>query len=150
MRKLSNLFMTLSVLCFALFAFAQGGGVRGTKCPDPGQAKVFTASRLKEDFWFPTRIVVSPLRVCRVKSSLFSNDVACVGIPKIASYRSVSHVLWAELLIESTGGEPLIIRGLFNADAKQITDLIARYQRDEGECRAMDRVLQGGQKTSFK
>jgi hypothetical protein len=143
MCKLSNLFMMLSVLCFALPAFAQGGGARESKCrPDAPQAETFTASRLTHDnSLFPISIVVSPLRVCRVKSSWFSNDVECVAISKVASYRSVTHVLWAELRIESTGGaEPLVIRGLSNGDAEQVAHLIARYQQDEEKCRAMDRA----------
>lgn len=137
MRKLSNLFM-LSVLCFALPAFAQGGGARESKCPDPRQAEVFTASRLTQpnSFWFPTSIVVSPLRVSRVKSGWFSNDVKRIAISKVSSVQIISHFLLADVRIESTGGEPLIIQDLSNADAKRIDHLIALYQQDEG-CRVM-------------
>jgi hypothetical protein len=143
MRKLSNLFMTLSVLCFALPAFAQAGGARESKCPERvGQAETFTASRLTQDnSWFPTRIVVSPLRVSRVKSSWFSNDVESIAMTKVASFHIYSGVLWSEIVIESTGGaEPLIIQGLSNADAKRIGHLIALYQQGEEECRVMDRA----------
>jgi hypothetical protein len=141
MRKLSNLFMTLSVLCFALPAFAQGGGARASKCTAPPQPEVFTASRLtpNNSFWFPTRIVVSRLRVSRVKSSWFSNDVTRIAISKVSSVQIISHLLLADVRIESDGGESLIIQDLSNADAKRIDHLIALYQQDEEGCRLASR-----------
>lgn len=142
MRKLSNLFMTLSVLCFALPTFAQGGGVRPSKCPDARQAEVFTASRLTQEnsFWFPASIVVSPLRVSLVKSGWFSNDVKRIPISKVSSVQIISHFILSDVRIESVGGELLIIRDISNADAKRIDHLIALYQQDEERCRLMDRA----------
>src|ERR1700676_4065833 len=105
MRKPNNLLMTLSVLCFALPAFAQGGGTRASKCPDARQSEDFNASRLTpgSSFWFPTRIVVSPLRVSRVKSSVFSNDVKRIAISNIVSVQIISHFLFSDLRIDFPG-----------------------------------------------
>jgi hypothetical protein len=94
------------------------------------QAQVFTASRWTQgNFIFPTRLVVSPLRVSRVKSRLFGSNDESIAISKIASVHISTGVLWSEIRIESTGGtDPITSHGHRKADAQRIRDLIESYQ----------------------
>ncbi len=94
------------------------------------QAETFTASRLTQgNFFFPTRLVVSPLRVSRVKSRWFGRNEETIPISKVASVHISTGVMWSEILIESTGGtDPITSHGHRKADAQRIRDLIEGYQ----------------------
>jgi hypothetical protein len=93
-------------------------------------AETFTASRLTQgNFLFPTRLVVSPLRVSRVKSRLFGSNEESIAMSKVASVHISTGVLWSEIRIESTGGtDPITSHGHRKDDAQRIRDLIERYQ----------------------
>ncbi len=93
-------------------------------------AQAFTASRWTEgNFLFPTRLVVSPLRVSRVKSRWFGSNDESIAISKIASVHISTGVFWSEIRIESTGGtDPITSHGHRKADAQRIRDLIESYQ----------------------
>ena len=93
-------------------------------------AETFAASRFTQgNFLFPTKIVVSPLRVSRVKSRWFGSNNESMAISKIASVHISTGVLWAEIRIESTGGtDPIASHGHRKADAQRIRDLIETYQ----------------------
>jgi hypothetical protein len=99
--------------------------------PDTGSpAETFTASRWTQgNFLFPTRLVVSPLRVSRVKSRWFGGNDESIAMSKIASVHISTGVLWAEIRIESTGGtDPITSYGHRKKDAQRIRDLIESYQ----------------------
>jgi hypothetical protein len=100
-----------------------------TPAGDP-QAQVFTASRWTQgNFIFPTRIVISPLRVSRVKSRWFGSNDETIAMSKVASVHISTGVLWSEIRIESTGGtDPITSHGHRKADAQRIRDLIETYQ----------------------
>ena len=103
----------------------------GVTAPMPGgEGETFTASRWTQgNFLFPTRLVVSPLRVSRVKSRWFGSNDESIAMSKIASVHISTGVLWAEIRIESTGGtDPIASYGHSKADAQRIRDLIERYQ----------------------
>jgi hypothetical protein len=93
-------------------------------------AESFTASRWTQgNFLFPTRLVVSPLRVSRVKSRWFGSNDESIAISTIASVHISTGVLWAEIRIESTGGtDPITSHGHRKADAQRVRDLIESYQ----------------------
>jgi len=97
--------------------------------------ETFTASRFTQgNFLFPTRLVVSPLRVSRVKSRLFGSNEESIAISKVASVHISTGVLWSEVRVESTGGtDPITSHGHRKQDAQRIRDLIERYQ---GQARA--------------
>ncbi|MGB8830582.1 MAG: hypothetical protein WCC95_00425, partial [Candidatus Sulfotelmatobacter sp.] len=80
----------------------------GVTPPTPAsepESESFAASRWTQgNFLFPTRIVVSPLRVSRVKSRLLGSNDESIAISKIASVHISTGVLWSEIKIESTGG----------------------------------------------
>jgi hypothetical protein len=90
----------------------------------------FAASRWTTgNFLFPTRLVISPLRVSRVKSRFFGSNEESIAISKIASVHISTGVLWSEIRIESTGGtDPITSHGHRKKDAQRIRDLIESYQ----------------------
>ncbi len=105
-------------------------GVNPTVLNPPASDEVFTASRwTKGNFFFPTRIVVSPLRVSRVKRRLFGSLEENISISQVASVKISTGVLWSDILIESTGGtDPIISHGHRKADAIRIRDLVESFQ----------------------
>jgi hypothetical protein len=92
--------------------------------------ETFSASRwTKGNFWFPTRIVVSPLRVSRVKRRLFGSNEESISISQVASVKISTGVFWSDILIESTGGtDPITSHGHRKADALRIRDLVEGFQ----------------------
>jgi hypothetical protein len=105
------------------------GVTQPTPTAEP-QAETFTASRWTQgNFLFPTRLVISPLRVSRVKSRWFGSNDESIAMSKIASVHISTGVLWAEIRIESTGGtDPITSHGHRKKDAQRIRDLIESYQ----------------------
>jgi hypothetical protein len=97
---------------------------------DSSPAATFAASRWTQgNFFFPTKIVVSPQRVSRIKSRLFGSNEETIPISKVASVHISTGVLWSEIVIESTGGtDPITSHGHRKADAQRIRDLIESYQ----------------------
>lgn len=107
---------------------------------DPSQAnlatqasageEIFSASRwTKGNLWFPTRIVVSPLRVSRVKRRLFGKSEESISISQVASVKISTGMVWSDIVIESTGGtDPIMSHGHRKADAIRIRDLVETYQ----------------------
>jgi hypothetical protein len=98
--------------------------------PTQAQTEVFTASRwTKGNFLFPTKIVVGPLRVSRVKSRPFGSNEESISIPQVASVQIATGVVWSEIRIDSAGGSnPITSHGHRKADAERIRDLIESYQ----------------------
>jgi len=99
--------------------------------PNPAASdETFTASRLtRGNLWFPTRIVVSPLRVSRVKRRLFGSNEESISISQVASVKISTGVFWSDILIESTGGtDPITSHGHRKADALRIRDLVESFQ----------------------
>jgi hypothetical protein len=90
----------------------------------------FAASRwTRGNLFFPTRIVVSPLHVIRVKPRLFGNTEESIAIAQVASVEIRTGVIWSEIRIDSTGGaEPITSHGHRKADAIRIRELIESYQ----------------------
>ena len=97
---------------------------------DSSPAEIFTASRWTQgNFFFPTKLVISPQRVSRVKSRLFGSNEESVAMSKVASVHISTGVFWAEVVIESTGGaDPITSHGHRKGDAQRIRDLIESYQ----------------------
>ncbi len=97
---------------------------------DSSPAETFSASRWTQgNFFFPTKIVVSPQRVIRTKSRMFGSNEESIPISKVASVHIKTGVFWSEIVIESTGGtDPIISHGHRKRDAQKIRDLIETYQ----------------------
>src|SRR5437667_12792096 len=90
----------------------------------------FSASRwTKGNLFFPTRIVVTPLHVSRVKPRLFGNTEESIAISQVASVQISTGIIWSEIRIESTGGtDPITSHGHRKRDAIRIRELIETYQ----------------------
>ena len=97
---------------------------------DSSSAETFSASRWTQgNFFFPTKIVVSPQRVSRVKSRLFGSNEESIPMSKVASVHIRTGPIWAEIVIESSSGtDPITSHGHRKADAQRIRDLIEGYQ----------------------
>jgi len=99
--------------------------------PQPAAAgETFTASRwTRGNLFFPTRIVVTPLHVSRVKPRLFGNTEESIAISQVASVLITTGVIWSQIRIESTGGaDPITSHGHRKRDAIRIRELIETYQ----------------------
>lgn len=92
--------------------------------------ETFIASRwTRGNLFFPTRIVVNPQHVSRIKPRLFGSNEESIGITQVASVHISTGVFWSDVLIESTGGsDPVTSHGHRRADAQRIRDLIEGYQ----------------------
>ncbi|MGO9403001.1 MAG: hypothetical protein ACLPVW_05960 [Terriglobales bacterium] len=92
--------------------------------------ETFSASRwTRGNLWFPTRIVVSPLRVSRVKRRLFGSNEESIAILQVASVKISTGICWSDILIESSGGtDPIASHGHRKADALRIRDLVEGFQ----------------------
>jgi hypothetical protein len=98
--------------------------------PDP-IAESFIASRwTKGNLFFPTRIVVTPEHVLRVKPRLFGSTQESIAIPAVASVQISTGVFWSDIRIDSAGGtNPVLSHGHRKGDAERIRDLIEGFQR---------------------
>lgn len=92
--------------------------------------ETFTASRwTRGNHLFPTQIAVSPERVIRIKRRWFGSDEESIALSKVASVRISKGLLWADLCIESTGGnDPIQSHGHRKADAERIRELVEGHQ----------------------
>lgn len=97
---------------------------------DSSPSETFTASRwTKGNFLFPTKLVVSPQRVIRVKSRMFGSNEESIPISKVASVHISTGMIWSNIVIESTGGtDPITSHGHSKKDAQRIRDLVETYQ----------------------
>jgi hypothetical protein len=97
---------------------------------DSSPSETFTASRWTQgNFFFPTRLVISPQRVSRVKGRMLGSNEESIAMSKIASVHISTGPVWAEIVIESTGGaDPITSHGHRKKDAQRIRDLIESYQ----------------------
>ena len=100
---------------------------------DSSPAEVFSASRWTQgNFFFPTRLVVSPQRVSRIKSRIFGSNEESIALGKVASVQISTGVIWSEIRIDSSGGtDPITSHGHRKADALRIRELIESYQAEQ-------------------
>jgi hypothetical protein len=93
-------------------------------------AERFQASRwTKGNFLFPTIIEVNDKTVVRRKRRWFAVDEITINLSKVASVHIKTGLIWADVLIESSGGtDPLTSHGHRKSDARRIKDLIEDYQ----------------------
>ncbi len=97
---------------------------------DRSPSETFIASRWTQgNFLFPTKIIVSPQRVSRIKSRFFGSNEETIPLSKVASVHIKTGVIWSEIVIESSGGaDPITSYGHGKRDAQRIRDLIEQYQ----------------------
>src|SRR5450631_3945126 len=95
-------------------------------------SETFQASRWTNgNHLFPTVIEVTDKAVVRHKRSWFSKDEISISITKVASVHIKTGIIWADVLIESSGGsDPLASHGHKKADALRIRELIGEGQEN--------------------
>lgn len=102
-----------------------------TPATQPSSAgETFAASRwTRGNHFFPTRIVVNPLHVSRVKPRMFGNSEESIAISQVASVQISTGMIWSQIRIDSTGGaDPITSHGHRKRDAIRIRELIESYQ----------------------
>ena len=92
--------------------------------------ETFHTSRwTKGNHLFSTVIEVTDTAVVRRKRSWFTVNEISIHLSKVASVRIDTGLLWADILVESTGGsDPLTSHGHSKADARRIKELIEGAQ----------------------
>ncbi len=108
----------------------KSGQLAGSSQSAGPSTESFSASRwTKGNLIFPTRIVVTPQRVSRVKSRLFGSNDESIAIPQVASVQIATGILWSEIRIDSTGGtNPITSHGHRKRDSIRIRELIELHQ----------------------
>jgi hypothetical protein len=93
-------------------------------------SETFQASRwTRGNFLFPSVIEVTDQAVIRHKRSWFSKDEISISITKVASVHIKTGIIWADILIESSGGsDPLTSHGHTKHDARRIRELVETAQ----------------------
>ena len=93
-------------------------------------SEIFKASRwTMGNHLFPTVIEVTDKAVVRHKRSWFSKDEISISISKVASVHIKTGIIWADILIESSGGtDPMTSHGHKKADARRIRELVEAAQ----------------------
>jgi len=92
--------------------------------------EIFKASRwTRGNHLFPTYIVVSEKSIARRKHSWFRMDEMTIAISKVASVHIRTGMIWADILLESSGGtDPFTSHGHRKSDARRIKELIETAQ----------------------
>lgn len=95
------------------------------------EAHVFSASRWTSgNLLFPVRIEITPHRVTRIKPKLIGSQEESIPMAKVASVSLDLGLLFADIRIDSTGGSaPIASHGHYKSDAREIRDLIQRFQQ---------------------
>jgi PH (Pleckstrin Homology) domain-containing protein len=90
----------------------------------------FVASRwTRGNHLFPAVIEVTDSAVIRRRRTLLSRSEESIHLQRVASVRIETGLVWADVIIESTGGtDPITCHGHHKADAARIRDLVTAAQ----------------------
>jgi hypothetical protein len=91
---------------------------------------IFRASRLsKGNRLLPTQVLISPTSVVHFTPQWIGRYEHSIHIAHVASVGIDTHIIFSDLLIETTGGaSPIHCRGHYKSDAVTMKSLIERYQ----------------------
>ena len=94
----------------------------------PGE--VFRASRLSAgNRLLPTQVLITPTSVVHFTPQWFGRYEHSIHMAHVASVGIDTHILFSDVLIETTGGaSPIQCRGHYRSDAMEMKALIERYQ----------------------
>ena len=86
----------------------------------------FIANRISanHNILFPDRIDVEDDRVVYYKGALIGYQTTVIQRTSISSVRLLSNILFADIIIESSGGRRIEINGLSKSDAREVYDLL--------------------------
>ena len=94
------------------------------------QGEVFRASRLsKGNHLLPTQVLVSPTSVIHYRPQWFGKYEHSIHMAHVASVGIDTHVIFSDVLIETTGGaSPIHCKGHYKSHAVRMKRLIEQYQ----------------------
>ncbi|GEM_PF-2771282 len=87
---------------------------------DSSTSPTYASSRwTRGNFWFPDRVTLRDDAVVFRKRRLIGGDEESIRYEQISSVSVVRRLLFADLLLETTGGsEPVFLNGLWTGDAE--------------------------------
>lgn len=78
---------------------------------------------------FPVQVAVFPDRIARYKPRFFGHMEDSITIDQIASVKIQAGMVFADVVIDTTGGSPpIVIHGLWKKDAERLRRLIGAAQ----------------------
>jgi hypothetical protein len=94
------------------------------------EGDVFYASRwTRGNHLFPTQVAITPTAVVQHSPSWIGKEEQSIHISHVASVTADSHLLFADVIIETSGGsEPIVCHGHTKGDAAQMKQLIQEHQ----------------------
>jgi hypothetical protein len=94
------------------------------------QGEVFRASRLSRgNRLLPTQVAVSPTSVVHYTPQWIGRFEQSIHMAHVASVQIDTHLLFSDVLIETTGGaSPIHCKGHYKSDAVRMKQLIEQYQ----------------------
>ena len=94
------------------------------------QGAVFRASRLSRgNRLLPTQVCVSPMSVVHYTPQWIGRYEHSIHMAHVASVGIDTHLLFSDVLIETTGGtSPIHCKGHYKSDAVKMKQLIEEYQ----------------------
>ena len=121
--------MTLAAVIAALVAVAVVWWVLRKGRRLPGE-HVFRASRLSRgNRLFPTQVVISDTSVTRFTPQWIGKLEESIHISHVSSIKIDTNLLFADVLIETTGGHhPIVCHGHTKGDAVRIKKIIEDFQ----------------------
>jgi len=93
---------------------------------------VFRASRLgRGNHLFPSQVVISPTSITLYKPQWIGRLEESIHMAHVASIRIDTHLLFADVYIETSGGaDPIVSHGHTKGDVVQMKGLIEKFQSD--------------------
>lgn len=87
----------------------------------------FVASRIsaEHNVLFPDRIDIDEDRVVYYKGAIIGYQSTVIPRVSISSVRIRSNILFADIIIESSGGRKIEINGLLKREAREIYELLS-------------------------
>ena len=89
----------------------------------------FTANRISanHNILFPDRVDIDDNNVIYYKGAIIGYQTIVIPRSSISSVRLLSNILFADIIVESSGGRRMEINGLSKRDAREIYRLLQYY-----------------------
>ena len=86
----------------------------------------FTASRVSGDgnAVFPDKLIITDEFVIYRKSRVIGYKETKIRLSSVGSVAGRQHLLFADIIIESKGGNVIVARGFSRGEAREIADLL--------------------------
>lgn len=96
------------------------------------EGHVFYASRwTRGNHIFPTQVAITPASVVQHTPQWIGREEQSIHISHVASVTVDTHLLFADVIIETSGGsEPIVCHGHTRGDAVRMKQLIERHQTE--------------------